>query len=54
VGQSGPYATTAGHDTTYLAVSGALDAVGPAGQAPVPPVNLLGDFGGGGMLLALG
>jgi alpha-methylacyl-CoA racemase len=53
-GQDGPYATTAGHDITYLAVSGALHAIGRAGEPPVPPVNLLGDFGGGGMLLAFG
>jgi alpha-methylacyl-CoA racemase len=53
-GQDGPYATTAGHDITYLAVSGALHAIGRAGGPPAPPVNLLGDFGGGGMLLAFG
>ena len=53
-GQTGPYATTAGHDITYLAVSGALHAIGREGEAPVPPVNMLGDFGGGGMLLAFG
>jgi alpha-methylacyl-CoA racemase len=53
-GQDGPLALTAGHDIDYIAISGALGMVGRAGQAPVPPVNLLGDFGGGGMLLALG
>jgi alpha-methylacyl-CoA racemase len=53
-GQDGPLAPTAGHDIDYIAISGALSMVGRAGQAPVPPVNLLGDFGGGGMLLALG
>src|SRR5215813_3590238 len=53
-GQDGPLAPTAGHDIDYIAISGALGTVGRAGQAPVPPVNLLGDFGGGGMLLALG
>jgi alpha-methylacyl-CoA racemase len=53
-GQTGPYAREAGHDITYLAVSGALHAIGRAGGPPVPPVNLLGDFGGGGMLLAFG
>ena len=53
-GQDGPLAPTAGHDIDYIAISGALSIVGRAGQAPVPPVNLLGDFGGGGMLLALG
>ena len=53
-GQDGPYAAQAGHDLTYLAVSGALSTfAGPDGR-PVPPLNLLGDFGGGGMLLALG
>jgi alpha-methylacyl-CoA racemase len=53
-GQDGPLAPTAGHDIDYIAISGALSMVGRAGEAPVPPVNLLGDFGGGGMLLALG
>ena len=53
-GQDGPLAPTAGHDIDYIAISGALSIVGRAGEAPVPPVNLLGDFGGGGMLLALG
>jgi alpha-methylacyl-CoA racemase len=53
-GQDGPLAPTAGHDIDYIAVSGALSLVGRAGERPVPPVNLLGDFGGGGMLLALG
>jgi alpha-methylacyl-CoA racemase len=53
-GQHGPLAHTAGHDIDYIGVSGALGMVGRAGEAPVPPVNLLGDFGGGGMLLALG
>ncbi len=53
-GQDGPLATTAGHDLTYLAVTGVLNAIGPAAGPPVPPMNLLGDFGGGGMLLAVG
>jgi alpha-methylacyl-CoA racemase len=53
-GQHGPLAHTAGHDIDYIAISGALGMVGRAGESPVPPVNLLGDFGGGGMLLALG
>ena len=53
-GQDGPLASTAGHDIDYIAISGALGMVGRAGESPVPPVNLLGDFGGGGMLLALG
>ncbi len=53
-GQDGPLAPTAGHDIDYIAISGALSLVGREGEAPVPPVNLIGDFGGGGMLLALG
>jgi alpha-methylacyl-CoA racemase len=53
-GQDGPLAPTAGHDIDYIAISGALGMVGRAGESPVPPVNLIGDFGGGGMLLALG
>jgi alpha-methylacyl-CoA racemase len=53
-GQSGPLATTAGHDIGYIAVTGALGAIGRAGQAPVPPVNLVGDFGGGALFLAMG
>ncbi len=53
-GQDGPLAQVAGHDITYLALSGALRAIGPAGAPPVPPINLLGDFGAGGMLLAFG
>ena len=52
-GQHGPLAATAGHDINYIAISGALDAIGPA-DAPVPPLNLVGDYGGGGMLLAMG
>ncbi|MCB2125345.1 MAG: CoA transferase [Rhodobacteraceae bacterium] len=52
-GQSGPLAHTAGHDITYIALSGALHAVGPV-ERPVPPLNLVGDFGGGGMYLAFG
>jgi len=52
-GQDGPLAPTAGHDIDYIAISGALSMVGRAGEPPVPPVNLVGDFGGGGMLLAL-
>src|SRR5487761_32457 len=47
-------APTAGHDIDYIAVSGVLHGIGRAGQRPVPPVNLVGDFGGGGMLLAVG
>ena len=53
-GQEGPYAHTAGHDINYIALAGALDPIGRAGQPPVPPLNLVGDFGGGGMLLAFG
>ncbi len=53
-GQSGPYASMAGHDINYIALAGVLSNIGRAGQAPVPPINLVGDFGGGGMLLALG
>ncbi|MCP5329277.1 MAG: CaiB/BaiF CoA-transferase family protein [Steroidobacteraceae bacterium] len=51
-GQQGPLARTAGHDINYLALSGTLDMLGRAGEPPTPPVNLLGDFGGGGLLLA--
>jgi alpha-methylacyl-CoA racemase len=53
-GQDGPLASRAGHDIDYIALSGALHAIGPPGQPPVPPLNLVGDFGGGGMLLAFG
>lgn len=53
-GQSGPLAKAAGHDINYIALTGLLSAVGPKGQKPVPPLNLVGDFGGGGMLLAFG
>ena len=53
-GQDGPLARTAGHDINYIALSGALAAIGRAGQTPVPPLNLVGDYGGGGMLLACG
>ena len=53
-GQHGPLARTAGHDINFLAQSGALGAFGPAGHPPAPPLNLLGDFGAGGMLLAVG
>jgi len=52
-GQDGPLAGTAGHDIAYLGLSGVLHAIGPADR-PVPPLNLLGDYGGGGMLLAVG
>lgn len=53
-GQEGPYAHTAGHDINYIALSGVLSTIGKAGEPPVPPVNYLGDFGGGGLLLAFG
>jgi alpha-methylacyl-CoA racemase len=53
-GQDGPYAQAAGHDINYIALAGALAHLGRAGQAPTPPINLVGDFGGGGMLLAFG
>ncbi len=53
-GQEGPYAGMAGHDVNYIALSGTLSLIGRAGQSPVPPVNIVGDFGGGGMLLAVG
>lgn len=53
-GQDGPLAQVAGHDINYIALSGALHAVGRRGQGPVLPLNLIGDFGGGGMLLAFG
>jgi alpha-methylacyl-CoA racemase len=53
-GQSGPLAAAAGHDINYIALSGALHAMGRAGERPVPPLNLVGDFGGGAMFLAFG
>ena len=53
-GQTGPYSNMAGHDINYIALSGVLGTIGRKGEPPVPPVNLVGDFGGGGMLLALG
>src|SRR3954451_22913100 len=53
-GQDGPLAARAGHDINYIALAGVLQAFGRRGEAPVPPLNLVGDFGGGGMLLALG
>jgi len=53
-GQDGPLARTAGHDINYIALAGALHAIGRRGERPVPPLNLVGDFGGGGMLLAFG
>ncbi len=53
-GQSGPYAPRAGHDIDYIALAGALEPIGRRGEPPVPPLNVLGDFAGGGMLLAYG
>jgi alpha-methylacyl-CoA racemase len=53
-GQSGPRAASAGHDINYIAVAGALSAIGRAGERPVPPLNLIGDYGGGAMYLAVG
>jgi alpha-methylacyl-CoA racemase len=53
-GQDGPYAQMAGHDINYIALAGALEPLGRAGEKPMPPINLIGDFGGGGMLLAFG
>ncbi|HZX56366.1 MAG TPA: CaiB/BaiF CoA-transferase family protein, partial [Ilumatobacteraceae bacterium] len=53
-GQDGPYAGAAGHDINYIALAGALAHFGRVGQAPTPPINMVGDFGGGGMLLAFG
>ncbi len=53
-GQTGPYAQAAGHDINYIALAGALHAFGRAGDRPTPPINLVGDFGGGGMMLAFG
>lgn len=53
-GQTGPLAAAAGHDINYISLSGALHAIGRAGEPPVPPLNLVGDFGGGAMFLAFG
>jgi alpha-methylacyl-CoA racemase len=53
-GQQGPLAEQAGHDLNYIALSGALAAIGPAGGAPLPPLNLVGDYGGGALYLAFG
>ena len=53
-GQDGPLADRAGHDINYIAVSGVLHAIGSAGGKPVPPLNLVGDFGGGSMFLVMG
>ncbi|MGH9014842.1 MAG: CaiB/BaiF CoA transferase family protein [Acidimicrobiia bacterium] len=53
-GQAGPFAHAAGHDIDYIALAGALEQLGRAGEKPTPPINVLGDFAGGGMLLAFG
>lgn len=53
-GQSGPLSHAAGHDINYLALTGALHLIGPADRPPVPPVNLVGDYGGGGMFAVVG
>lgn len=53
-GQTGPYAQAAGHDINYIALSGVLHTIGREGERPVPPANYVGDFGGGGMMLAFG
>ena len=53
-GQTGPLAAAAGHDLNYIALSGVLHAIGPAGGKPVPPLNLVGDYGGGALYLAFG
>jgi len=53
-GQHGPLAQRAGHDINYIALSGVLSGIGPVAGRPVPPLNLVGDYGGGGMLLAMG
>ena len=53
-GQTGPMAPMAGHDIDYISIAGALHPIGRAGQPPTPPLNLVGDFGGGGIFLAFG
>ena len=53
-GSSGPLADKAGHDLNYISITGALGAMGPAGSPPTVPLNLIGDYGGGAMMLALG
>lgn len=53
-GQTGPLASTAGHDICYLALTGVLDAIGPRGGAPVPPLNLVADYAGGTLMLVIG
>ena len=53
-GQDGPLAQAAGHDLNYVALTGILNLIGEKGRKPIPPLNLVADFGGGGMLLAFG
>ena len=53
-GQTGPYAPAAGHDINYISLAGALHTYGREGEKPTPPINMVGDFGGGGMMLAFG
>ena len=53
-GQDGPLAQAAGHDLNYIAITGALDSIGAKGELPIPPQNLVGDFGGGSMYCAMG
>ena len=53
-GQDGPLASSAGHDINYIGLAGALEPIGRQGERPVPPLNLVGDFGGGGLYLAMG
>lgn len=53
-GQTGPLAQSAGHDIDYIAITGALGAIGEAGGAPIPPLNFVGDFGGGSLFLVMG
>ncbi len=53
-GQEGPLAHASGHDINYIALVGVLHSIGRKGEAPVPPLNLVGDFGGGALILALG
>ena len=53
-GQTGPMREVAGHDINFIALSGALSRIGPRGKPPIPPINLIGDFGGGSVLASLG
>jgi alpha-methylacyl-CoA racemase len=53
-GQTGPWSKMAGHDINYISMTGVLNAIGKAGEPPVPPLNMVGDFGGGTMFLVTG